>query len=117
MIDEIIVKDVFKVGRRTCVVVERIMPCLLPFHNGYVEVLKKNYGKSYWDFIEKIETEELTYSGDLSHLNDPRIPKGKWFFGFDSAHYWNDLHPESKTFENVKERTIQLAKEMIKKRI
>ncbi|RLI85229.1 MAG: hypothetical protein DRO76_05790 [Candidatus Altiarchaeales archaeon] len=111
------VKEVFKVGRRICVVVEMDISSVGKYHNGYVSVLKKNYGKHYSDFIDRIETDELTYSGNLDHFKDKRIPEKVWFFGFDSAHYWNKLHPESKTFESVKARTILLAKEMIKKRI
>jgi hypothetical protein len=80
--------------------------------NGYVQTLPKNQGKDYESFVSMIKTDELTYAGDLNGLF-----KGLWFFGFDSAHVWNDNHPESKTFESVKKRTIKLCEEMVRKKI
>jgi hypothetical protein len=82
-----------------------------PFHNGYVEISKKNIGKDYMDFIDKIETDGLTFSGHLEDFGDV------WFLGFDSAHAWNDEQPESKTFAVVKEKTIKLCEEMLRKKI
>ena len=112
------IKEIFKVGKRTCVVVgmASVSSYLKPYHNGYVSTLKKNNNKSYSDDDIAVQTDELTYSGTLDSLKDKRIPK-LWFFGFDSAHYWNDQNPASKTFESVKQRTTELAKEMIKKKI
>jgi hypothetical protein len=100
--------EVFVHKGRICVVVNMDDK----YHNGYVQVLPKNKGKDYEEFVDKIETVELTYSGDLKGLFD-----GVWFFGFDTAHFWNDLHPETKTFEWVKKQTIKLCEEMKRKRI
>ena len=121
------IKEIFDFKGRMCVVVEMLaaeetmfsslLHSIWPFHNGYVEVLKKNKGKDYQKFIDMIDTDELTFSGNFDYIKNDRIPKDKWFFGFDSAHYQNEEHPESKTFENVKKRTIELAEEMIRKRI
>ena len=111
------VVDVFKHKTRLCVVVQMHMMSMADFCTGYVQTLKKNYGRSYNDFISEIDADELTYGGELSHLKDERIPNGLWFFGFDSAHIWNDENPETKTYASVKERTIKMADEMIKKRI
>ena len=117
--------EIFKHKKRICVVLQLSFfentlreflegPILSKedYCTGYVEVLHKNYGKSYMDFLDKIKTEELTYSGDLGGLFD-----GVWFFGFDTAHSYNDMYPETKTFEYVKKRTIELCEEMIKKKI
>ena len=111
------VADVFKVKRRVCVVVKMNLYGFGQYHNGYVSVSKKHQEANYDDFISKIETDELTFAGDLNHLEDERIPKDVWFFGFDSAHAWNREHPGSTRFESVKERTIKLAQEMMAKRI
>lgn len=111
------VKDVFKVKRRTCVVVKINMQGFGQYHNGYVSVSKKNQGANYDDFTRKIETDELTFGDKLNYLKDERIPKDAWFFGFDSAHAWNQSNPESTTFESVKARTTKLAQEMMSKRI
>ena len=97
------------------------IPSLYPYCCGYVSVLKRNLKKSYDAFVGGIRTDELTYSGGLEHAfreqSGFKIPKGLWFFGFDSAHSWNEIHPETRTPEIVRETTIKLAKEMIRKRI
>jgi len=124
------VKDVFRTKRRICVVVEldgfqNLYRTFLEgsqgfgmnYCNGYVQTLTRNHGRDYNDFVNKVDTDELTFSGTLDYFNDSRIPKDVWFFGFDSAHAWNDEHPETKTFASVRERTIQLAEEMMKKGI
>jgi len=103
--------EIFKHKGRICVVMEYVS-FGGSYCNGYVQTLAKNYGKDYNKFVSRIETDELTYAGNLGGLFD-----GIWFFGFDSAHLWNDEVPESKTFESVKERTKKLAEEMVAKRI
>ena len=100
--------EIFVHKGRICVVVNMDNS----YHNGYIQVLPKNQGKDYERFVKKIKTDELTYSGDLHGLFN-----GIWFFGFDSAHSWNDMHPETKSFESVKERTIKLCEEMVRKKI
>jgi len=108
---------IFKHKGRICVVIEMLWMASLkvsPYCNGYVEVSAKNKGKNYDNFIDRIETDELTFSGDLSRFN---LGKKLWFFGFDSAHFWNDAQPESKTFKSVKARTSKLCEEMVKKGI
>ena len=62
--------------------------------------------KPYWE--DDIKTDGLTFSDYIGDI---------FFFGFDSAHSWNDKKPESKTRESVKQRTIELANEMVKKGI
>jgi hypothetical protein len=118
------IMDVFKIGDRLCVVA-RMRPFvnfpsdkvpLGEYHNGYVQVSDKNKGVPYDRFVSKIETDELTFGGELN-TSSRRIPKKTWFFGFDSAHYWNDLDPASKTRMDVKVRTKRLAEEMIEKGI
>lgn len=103
-------KEVFKHKGKICVIVE--MNMVLPigqYHNGYVEIKKH---KHYDELIDKINADELTFSGELDYLN--KELKGKWFLGFDSVHGWNMQQPESQTFDSVKKRTIQLAEELIK---
>ena len=104
------IKEIFEHKGRTCLVVEMNIRMVGAFHNGYVEVSNKNKDKSYHDFVDQIQTDELTFSGKLE---DERL-KDKYFLGFDSCHFWNDKKPESKTFESVKDRTIELCEEMIK---
>ena len=91
---------------RTCVVIRSDI--LETSHNGYIQT-KDNKHVDYDDYISKIETDELTYSGDLSHFGI----KDKFFVGFDSSHYWNTRATGSQTFESVKDRTIKICEEMV----
>jgi len=109
--------SVFKHRIRTCVVVEMSILHMGTFHNGYVSIRKRHNGEGYDKFAGKIEADELTFAGDLSHFKDKRIPKELWFLGFDSNHCWNDERPISKTFDSVKARTIELANELVEKGI
>ena len=131
--------DVFTHEGRICAIVKVTVPelskkdkyPLSDWHNGYVQVLPHNIGKDYNNLSiniidrafghEKDDiyqlTQELTFGGDLDYYNDERIPKGTYFFGFDTAHVWNDEKPESKTYESVKEATIKLAAEFRVKNI
>ena len=105
--------EIFKHKGRICVVLQmKGFGRISDYCNGYVETDPKNYGKSEDLFIDKIKTEELTYSGDLNGLFD-----GIWFLGFDSAHHRNEINPETKTFTFVKNKTKKLCEEMIKKGI
>lgn len=97
---------------RICVVV-----CCSPggYHNGYVSTLSK---VSYSDKnMNDIETDELTFDGDLDSYEDNRIPKGTWFVGFDTAHARNDRRPETKTYLWTHHTTLKLANELIAKGI
>ena len=114
---QITVVRVFDYKGRTCVVIGIWLNFIGNYHCGYVEVLPKNKGKKYEEGkFDKITAEEITYSGSLDHINSPELLgiKGKYFVGFDTAHYWNDLHPETKTFKSVFGRTKKLCDEMIK---
>ena len=77
-----------------------------PYHNGYIQT-KNNTQLDYDDFNSEIESDELTFNGELKRFNVPG-----WFLGFDSAHVWNT--PLTSSHHSVKERTIQIADEMIK---
>ena len=85
-------------------------PLHIASHNGYVEIKEH---KHYDELIGQVNTDELTFSGDLEHLGEKKL-KGKWFVGFDSAHSHNLDNPISQTFDSVKEITIKLAEELIK---
>ena len=114
------VKEIFKHRSRICVVVEITKKYNInPYCNGYVSTQNQHKGRNYDDFINRINCEELTYSGDLSHLKLKHVlmTKNMWFLGFDSMHFWNIKNPVTQTFEKVKERTIKLADEMIQKGI
>lgn len=108
--------DVFKHKGRTIVIVKSMFSSAFIgiYHNGYVSTRKSNEGRGYDEFVSKIDTDELTFSGTLKHLKDKKIPN-LWFMGFDSAHYWNTENRESQTFESVRKRAIKLAEEMIRK--
>ena len=90
----------------------------IPHHNGYVSVIKRRQKQEphYDRVIKSIKADELTFSGRLDDLPDKEIQdnlKGIWFFGFDSMHAWNDMNPESKSFDSVKARAKKMADEMI----
>ena len=118
------VREVFTHANRLCVVVE-----LEGFENwarsftegdtshsnycnGYAQALNEENKSKDYDDIKGITADELTFAGTLDNLNDSRIPKDTYFFGFDSAHVWNDMNPESKTCKAVKQRTMKLAEEL-----
>ena len=84
-----------------------------PFHNGYVSVAPRHHGCDYDDYMSKISTNALTFSGELDEPFKEDILVGKWFLGFNSAHFWTEGKPESKTFDSVRARTILLCDEMI----
>ena len=92
------------------------LACIPIFHNGYVSVIgrlqkqKPNYKK----YMSRLHSDELTFAGTVER-DVPRKLAKVWFFGFDSAHVWNDEHPESKTEKAVLERAHKLADEMIAK--
>jgi len=111
---DVIIKEIFVHKNRVCMVIEMrflLTPSIGTYCNGYVQTLPKNKGKSYDRFNRRIKTEELTFGGTYEWLPD------MYFFGFDTVHSWNDIHPESKTFKNVKKKTIELCEEMVKKGI
>ena len=109
------VKEIFEHEGRTCVVVETRLSGFS--HNGYVSLLGFHKNMSYGEIISEIDTNELTFSGFLERYSDEgkAYPDYTWFVGFDASHAWNDEEPESKTFESVRARTVQLAEELIKK--
>jgi hypothetical protein len=114
------IKEVFSYRRRTLVIVEILnVPTVCApsgsCHNGYVSVARRNKGVGY-ELVSRIKSVELTYTGMLNHFKDKRIPNA-WFLGFDTLHYWNGEHPASQTFGAVHKKTIELADEMIRKRI
>jgi len=125
-------KEQFDYKGHRCAIVEMQMPATGNFHNGYVRVadsadqvdsshyedLENLYipdydspDYAYNSFVSKLETAELTFSG-----NNKVLPDGFWF-GFDSAHAWSDRKPESKTHQSVKERLKDLVHEMIEKNV
>lgn len=107
------IKEIFLHRGRICMVMEMrwASKFIGTFHNGYVQTLPKNKGKSYDKFNRRIHAEEITFGDTWEWMPDI------FFFGFDSGHAWNDIHPESKTFEAVKKRTIELCDEMVRKGI
>ena len=99
--------EIFQVKTRLCLVIKRRLLDEI-YHNGYVQTQKKHYGIDYEKFINRVDTDELTFS---DYIGD------EYFFGFDSAHAWNDHEPISKTQKFVKNKTKELALEMIKRGI
>jgi hypothetical protein len=111
--ENITIEDIFIHKNRLCMIIKmsgkNIISDLYPYHNGYVQVSKKNINKSYDKFVGKIRADELTFGGTFTFIS------GIYFFGFDSAHSWNN--PNNNNFESVKKRTIALCNEMVRKRI
>lgn len=100
--------EVFNHKRRKCVIVKVNIPKIGESHNGYVSLSENfNREKDPADFIEDIE---ITWYGKLSQYELPEE-----YIGFDTNHVYNDIHPETKTYENVRKVTINLAEEMIRK--
>ena len=119
------VVEMFDYKERTCVIVEVDYNINLfltmadgnpgEYHNGYASVKEENHGSDYDEFSHKISVDELTYSGSLEEF--PEVSKGLWFIGFDSAHYWNNKDPESKTLKSVKKRLKKMVDEMVESKI
>ncbi len=99
-------RDFVYKGRR-CIVIE--MKQLGNYCNGYIELKPYEISKNYDDY--KIKADEMTYLGDLRNVEGLDI-KGINFIGFDSIHYWNDQHPESKTANYVANTCKDVVKEM-----
>lgn len=118
-----VVKDFRYKGRR-CVVIkidrskamkdlpESLKKSFKPYCNGYVE-LKPNEVKEDYDNYH-IEADEITYQGDLKFAQGLDASDGKTYVGFDSAHYWNDEQPKSKTAEYVAETCKKIVDELNK---
>jgi len=80
---------------------------LRPYHNGYVEIRASEIRK--FNKGDKIESEWITYVGDLAHIG---MKDGKTYFGIDSMHNWNIMHPKSQTQKAVKERLKKVVEEL-----
>jgi len=127
---EAILVEEFEYRGKQCCLVKMHMPTRRDFHNGYVKVAedagqvaescykdldaliggpKSDYTYQY--FNSELDAAELTFSGTTKAL-----PDGFWF-GFDSAHAWNDKRPDSKTHESVKNRLKDLVDEMIEENV
>jgi len=104
-----------QLGRRStsAVILARGSAPLRSYHNGYVKVAEdeKESNTTYHEYIDKVETAELTFSGELNDMADG------YYFGFDTAHGWNIHNPESQTAESVKERLKELVDEFEEKNI
>jgi hypothetical protein len=107
------VREIFMHKNRLCMVMEMRWESISigTYCNGYVQMLPSSKDLLYGKLTDRIKSGEITFGGTF-----PWLPNIK-FLGFDTAHIWNDEHPETKTFENVKERTILLCGEMVRKRI
>ena len=125
--------DVFEYRGRTCVIIR--VNFMVGYdgyyaHNGYVsfrpksrllKLLKRRYEKEYSKY-EYLAEDGLTYDGYLGRewrkSNDPlasKIPEDLYFFGFDTLHSWNDA--ENASYEVVKQKTLNMADNMISMRI
>ena len=114
MIKPKIVKDFQYKGRR-CVVVlinnsetRKIIPDSFfnaDYHNGYIEIkdneIKKNENYDV--------NEEITYSGDLKHIEEPT---DKFYIGFDTAHSYNFDNPITQTAEYVENKCKEIVDEL-----
>ena len=121
-----VVKDFRHKGRR-CVVIEidrskimRKLPkslkrCFEPYCNGYVELEDEEVGENYDEY--KIKSDEITYQGNLKFPKGLDASDGKVYIGFDSAHFWNDENPKSKTMKYVANTCKNIVDELNSMRI
>lgn len=84
--------------------------------NGYVVIFKGHpmYGKSYSEVPIDIHG-GLTFSKHINEIDWPEITeemKGGWVFGFDTAHYSDDMERWPK--EEVKRETEHLKSQLVK---
>ena len=124
------VVSIFRYRGRICVIVRVNFMTKYdgyPSYNGYVSFKKRRrwhlgqYEKSYERF-SGLAHDGLTYDGYLGRQYKGRtgdlnldIPEDRYFFGFDTLHSWNNA--ENASFDAVREKTIELADNMIKRRI
>ena len=104
---------------RKIVIVRMKIEGMDEWHNGYVSVVNRlqkeqpdyeNYAEHYYGI------DSLTFSGTLEQLEGLHPTWGsKWYFGFDSAHSWNDDIPTTKTKESVLKRARMLADKMVER--
>ena len=120
-----IVKD-FKYKGRRCVVIEidrgkqenlpriflegKFGGAFKPYCNGYIELKESEIKESYDDY--NIESDELTYQGNLKFAQGLDGSDGKTYIGFDSGHFWNDEKPKSKTTEYVSNTCKKIVDEL-----
>jgi len=119
-----IVKD-FVYGSRRCIVVlidkstirEHFAKQNIPstwqtdYHNGYVEISDLEFKENVQDYDF---CEEITYNGDLSHLD---CANGKKYIGFDTAHSYNYENPKTQTAEHVEKQLKKIVKQLNKNKI
>ncbi len=109
------IKDIFQHKGRTCIIIKISMGAIGNWHNGYVQTMRNVNKRTYNEYAIDINAEEITFSGSLYSKYRNSELKNKKFIGFDTGHCWNISSPKSKTFEEVKKRTIKLCEEMVKK--
>ena len=110
-----IVKDFQYKGRR-CVVVfidrsemRKITKVGLmgsDYHNGYIEIQESELKDEDYDYDL---SEEITYCGDLSHIEKPTT---KTYIGFDTAHYYNYENPKTQSLEYVENQCKKIVDEL-----
>lgn len=107
---------IFKHKGRICAITKNIWPSerLGTTHNGYVMVHPRNRDLPI-EGVDELETVAITWAGQFPgiHFDLREITPEDRFVGFDTAHAWNYDHPETQTFEAVKQKTIELVEEMI----
>ena len=100
------VKDFIHKGRR-CIIIEMNVEVSGKYCNGFVELKKDEIKDSYDDY--DITSDEMIYQGDLSNTG---FGDGKTYIGFDSSHFWNNIHPESKKSEYVEKTCKKIVDEL-----
>lgn len=107
---KVIIDNVYK-GRRYVVIQIEGNPYFSSYCNGYVELHEDEILKDYNNY--DIKSDEITFHGELCELKG-FDPKNMFFIGFDSAHFWNDENPESKTPEYVEKTCKKIIDEVLK---
>lgn len=115
------VVDEFEYKGHKCVIVKMVLRSE-EYHNGYIKMAdseeqvetvkanEKDIDTTYDRFFREGNSDELTFSGEVKDVDG-------YYFGFDSAHLWNDKKPYTKQKNSVKKRTKKMVEEFEEKNI
>jgi hypothetical protein len=92
---------------RELIVTKNVVPYIGEYHCWYIE-LKEGEDEKYED-VGVVLGEEIAFKGKIEHFKHMR---DSYFIGFDTAHYYNLEHPETKTFEYALRKATEIIKGM-----
>jgi len=76
------------------------------YHNGYIEIQESEMKDEIYNYDL---SEEVTYCGDLSHIEKTTT---KRYIGFDTAHYHNFENPKTQSLEYVENKCKKIVDEL-----